>query len=55
MHEQHRLVPVGDLQQRPSGFRVGRRQEQIARNLRAHHARQPERPFQLGGGGGHVG
>ena len=54
MDEEHRAVAVRDLQQRPHRFGVLARQEVVARDLRADHARQPERPLELGGGGGNV-
>ena len=47
-------MAVGDLQQRTRRFGVGAREEVVARQLRADHARQPERPLEFGGGGGHV-
>ena len=54
MDEEHRAVAVRDFQQRPHRFGVLAREEVVARHLRADHARQPERPLELGGGGGHV-
>ena len=52
--EQHRVVAVGDFQQRTHRFGVIAREEGVARQLRADHARQPERPLEFGGGGGYV-
>ena len=52
--EEHRAVAVRDFQQRTHRFGVLAREEGVARHLRADHARQPERPLELGGGGGHV-
>ena len=55
MDEEHRAVAVRDFQQRTHRFGVLAREEVVARDLRADHARQPERPLELGGGGGNVG
>ncbi len=54
MDEEHRAAAVRDFQQRPHRFGVLAREEVVARYLRADHARQPERPLELGGGGGNV-
>src|SRR3979409_2157096 len=49
--KEHRAVTVRRFQQRPHRFGVIAGQQIIARYLRADHARQPERPLELGGGG----
>ena len=55
MDEEHRAVAVRDFQQRTHRLGVLARQKVVARYLRADHARQPERPLELGGSGGDVG
>ena len=55
MDEQHRAMAVRGLQQRAHRFGILARQQVIAGQLRADHARQRERPFELGDGGVHVG
>ncbi len=47
-------MAVRDFQQRTHRFGVTAREKGVARDLRADHARQPERPLELGGGGGNV-
>jgi hypothetical protein len=54
MDEEHRAVAVRDFQQRTHRFGVLVREEGVAWYLRADHARQPERPLELGGGSGNV-
>jgi len=54
MDEENRVPAVRDFQQRAHRFGVLARQEVVARYLRADHARQPERPLEFGGSGGHV-
>ena len=49
--EENRAVAVCDFQQRTHRFGVLARQEVVARDLCTDHARQSERPLELGGGG----
>ena len=55
MNEQHGAVAVRGLQQRPRRFGVLAGQKIIAGKLRADHAGQRERPFELGYCGVHIG